>query len=313
MRQWLDAGSRTAARQQAETSSEPQSATSSGSQSTRTWELALARDDNSCVLTWRINPEVAHIVPFSLGRLGGLLRQTMPNIEAILRVLAGPKVVRNLEQYLLQGHGSRNQIDRVENLICLSPDAHYYFGSGYIVLEPVEDPLAGIQSSTDVLSSYDVRFSWVTGNRPGTGVRVCNDLQEDAWDLTQVLDPGVPMSDDSDPEVSGLHLGRPTLRRSNRRRLPIQALETGFIFTLTTNDPVHHPLPHPDLLVLHAAVMRVCRAAGMSKPEADEEWEFPDEVDVQARIQDQFLTEDPSDTLRCFLEAGAGSPDESGI
>ncbi|KAF8451658.1 hypothetical protein BGX38DRAFT_1259470 [Terfezia claveryi] len=134
MRQWLAAGIRTAVRPQAETSSE--------SQSTRTWDLSI----HSLLILYHI-----------------LSRQTLPNIEAFLRVLAGPTVVRNLEPYLLQGHGSRNQIDRAENLICLSPDAHYYFGSGYIVLEPVGEPLAGIQSSTDVLSSYDVRFSWVTG------------------------------------------------------------------------------------------------------------------------------------------------------
>ncbi|KAF8451656.1 hypothetical protein BGX38DRAFT_475018 [Terfezia claveryi] len=198
-------------------------------------------------------------------------------------------------------------------MLCLAQDAQYYFGSGYFVLEPVADPLAGIQTSIGDLSSYDVQFSWVTGNRPGAGVRGGNHFQEDAWDLTQVLDPSVPMSEDSDNEVSGSYLPRPTLRRSSRHRLPrIQALETGFLFTLTTNDPVHHPLPLPELLVLHSAVMRVCMATGMSGPEDDEEWDSPEEVDLQSTIQDQLLPEDISYTLK-RLEADSGTPDKSGI
>ncbi|RPB22947.1 hypothetical protein L211DRAFT_850354 [Terfezia boudieri ATCC MYA-4762] len=216
----------------------------------------------------------------------------MPNIETFLRVFAGPTV----------GYGSRNQINLVENLLCLAQDAHYYFGSGYFVLEPVGNPLAGIQRSTDVLSSYDVRFSWLTGNRPGAGVRGFNDLQEDAWDLTQVLDPYVPMSEDSDPQISGLDLTRSTLRRSRMHRLPhIQVLETGFICTLSTNDPVHHPLPHPDLLVLHAADMRVCRAAGMSEPVDYEEWGFSRRGGCPVYGSDQLPLEDSSYTLRRLL------------
>ncbi|RPB22938.1 hypothetical protein L211DRAFT_884251 [Terfezia boudieri ATCC MYA-4762] len=162
-------------------------------------------------VTRALQPQAAHIVPFSLGRLGGPLQQTMPNIETFLRVFVGPTVVHNLERYLLQGHGSRNQINRVENMLCLAADAHQYFGSGYFVLEPVGDPLAKIQRSTDV--------------------RVDNDFQEDAWDLTQVLEPGVPMSEDSDPDIPSFGLARFRLQQPRRPRRPRllrpQALQQG--------------------------------------------------------------------------------------
>lgn len=41
-----------------------------------------------------------------------------------------------------------------------------------------------------------------------------------------------------------------------------------------------HPLPHPHLLQLHAAVMRVCRAAGMAVVE-EEDWDSSDGEDSQ--------------------------------
>ena len=48
--------------------------------------------------------------------------------------------------------------------------------------------------------------------------------------------------------------------------------------------------------------MHVYNAAGMSEPEDDEEWDSWEEVDLQARIQDQPPLEDPSYTLRRFID-----------
>ncbi|KAF8439571.1 hypothetical protein BGX38DRAFT_871125 [Terfezia claveryi] len=171
LRQWLAHGG---------TSRHRQSTANSATRSTATQALALERDNHMCVLTCGPEPQVAHIVPFSLARLGGPIQQTMPSIFAFLRVFAGPTVVRNLEAYLFGGHGSSCQINRVENLLSLRPDPHHDFGSGKFVLEPVGDPLGEIRSPTDVLTSYQLRFSWVTENRPaGEGA-------EHAWDLIQV-------------------------------------------------------------------------------------------------------------------------------
>ncbi|KAF8432167.1 hypothetical protein BGX38DRAFT_262241 [Terfezia claveryi] len=79
-------------------------------------------------------------------------------------------------------------------------------------------------------------------------------LQDEGdWDLAQVLDPGVPMEEGRDPTL---------------------------VTSLTTSDPVDYPLPHPDLLSLHAAVMRVARAAGATAFEEDELlWSDEDELE----------------------------------
>ena len=48
------------------------------------------------------------------------------------------------------------------------------------------------------------------------------------------------------------------------------SLQTGFTFGLTAPDPLHYPLPHPDLLSIHAALMRVARAAGVAAFQVEE-------------------------------------------
>jgi len=273
-----------------------------------------------CVLTCEPEPQVAHIVPFSLGRLGGPLQQTMPSLFTFLRVFAGPTILHSLETYLVGVPGSRGQINRLENLLSLCPTVHHHFGEGTFVLEPVGDPLAGIRSRTDVLPSYQVRFSWVTENRPipsrvegEEGHPSPEGVEEEAWDLTQVMQSGVPMAEDDDPIVRNVNIVRNRIQdpESPRitRSLRIQTLETGFVFTLSTNDPVGHPLPHPDLLVVHAAIMRVCRSAGMAEPQEEEDWDSGERGEVPATPADQ----DMPYTLSRFLAEETEEIEDPGI
>ncbi|KAF8431738.1 hypothetical protein BGX38DRAFT_285784 [Terfezia claveryi] len=59
-----------------------------------------------------------------------------------------------------QERSGQTQINRLENLLCLSLGHHEEFGHGLFVLEPVGDPLAGLDLNGQ-LSEYEVRFSWV--------------------------------------------------------------------------------------------------------------------------------------------------------
>ena len=128
---------------------------------------------------------------------------------------------------------------------------------------------------------------------------------EGGWGLVQVLDPGVPMDEAWDPTLVNRAvirfprlIRRPGLRRG-RGRAPLK-LQTVFIFSFTTTDPLHYPLPHPDLLSLHGALMRVARAAGAAAFEEDE-WDSRYEEDLE-RQQDEGPGKDLSYTLRRFLE-----------
>lgn len=128
---------------------------------------------------------------------------------------------------------------------------------------------------------------------------------EGDWDLVQVLDPGLPMDDARDPTLVNRDVSRfpRVIRRADLRRgtgrTPVR-LQTGFIFSLTTPDPVHYPLPHPDLLSLHAALMRVARAAGAVAIEEDE-WDSSYEDDLGWQ-QHEAAGQDLPYTLRRFLE-----------
>lgn len=55
-------------------------------------------------------------------------------------------------------------------------------------------------------------------------------------------------------------------------------LISGTRFTLSTSDPIRWPLPHPDLLRLHAGLSRVVRCVGAGGGREVDEWETDDEL-----------------------------------
>ncbi|RPB19113.1 hypothetical protein L211DRAFT_843017 [Terfezia boudieri ATCC MYA-4762] len=301
-------------------------------------QQARHRDNECCILSHIPGPQVANIFPFSPGLGPCSLHETKPHIFSLLTYLAGPTAVDNLTNYLLQvttgqeGYG-HTQVNRLENLLCLNRGYHEDFGHGFFVLEPAGDPLAGLDPNGR-LSEYEVRFSWVPqyrsrlpvpgddesqhvleddheAHRDDAGEDEYYQLQgEGDWDLAQVLDPGVPMEEERDPTLFGRVISRtPGIRlglRIRGRQTPVR-VETGFTFNLTTPDPVDYPLPHPDLLSLHAALMRVARAAGATAIEEDEFFSS-DEEELEQGKDGRSTDEHLSYPLRRFLE-GMLSPE----
>ena len=122
----------------------------------------LGRDQHYCVLSQEAQPVVA---PYSFGRHSGALETAMPNVFRFLKLaqyyLMLPEVV-----------GGRSRINRLENLLCLSPTNHRLFGRGFFALEPLGDSLVRLSNDADTLDSYDVRFSWLPEHCPRCGVHM---------------------------------------------------------------------------------------------------------------------------------------------
>lgn len=144
-----------------------------------------------------------------------------------------------MENYLLSLHQSRNgnwwtQINRLGNLITLSPTVHRMFDRCYFTLVPIGDPLTALAQPGVQLTEYSCRFQWMPRRSYVDGV-----------DLSRVSEQGRQLGEEEDEEVSGFVFDR----RANQRVL------SGHVVHLRTSDPRRYPLPHPDLLRLHAAIV----------------------------------------------------------
>ncbi|KAF8422265.1 hypothetical protein EV426DRAFT_606743 [Tirmania nivea] len=214
-------------------------------------QRALFRDKSTCILTGHKTAlnEVAHIFPYSLGRKNPVHTRSLstykPNLHSFLLLFAGESITSSLEKYLLSVSRSRNgtfwtNINRLENLLTLTPLLHRMWDQCMFTLTPIGDPLA----SGGDLDAYDVAFHWLPRHR-----------QSAHPDLSQVLDITTQLTEAEDEEISTSWL-------INQRKG--ERLISGSIFHLQTPDPKVYPLPHPDLLRLHAALSRVVRCAGAS-------------------------------------------------
>ncbi|KAF8464165.1 hypothetical protein BDZ91DRAFT_267226 [Kalaharituber pfeilii] len=216
--------------------------------------------------------EVCHIFAYSLGSSAALLtpspsfQVTKPNLWLLLHLLAGPTTTALVESYLLSNHvrsqnpsGPGTSINRLENLMTFSANVHQYWAKCLFTLTPIGDPL----TFPPPLTAYDCIFKWMPG------------YTRAALDLTQVLDPGTPLSEQDDPDLQKASIPDFRSRQARHGGEVVMLRKSGDIITLRTIDPEGMPLPHPDLLRLQAALAEVVRCAGA----ASEEAEFEDDED----------------------------------
>ncbi|KAF8446701.1 hypothetical protein BGX38DRAFT_1192771 [Terfezia claveryi] len=163
----------------------------------------------------------------------------------------------------------------------ISTEAHKLFRNGIIILEPLGDHLAifdtPITSSTTnpLLTSYDIIFSYLPSHPTSS-----------EWDLTSfsTLTPlsTLQLTEESDSTLEECRLIRHPLRLEGESRMArdgrMKYLESGTRVTLSTSDPIRWPLPHPDLLRLHAGLSRVVRCSGAGGGGEVDEWETDDEL-----------------------------------
>jgi len=256
-------------------------------------KAATIRDQRRCLITLKDDPvEVAHLVPLSTYANANDFPRAQPAFITLLQMFAGEETKQNVMNYLgltspststttaeKPSPAAQKLINRMENLMTLSTETHRYWDTGKIILQPVGDPLARFTTNPDaLLTHYDVTFSYVPGHRrPSATV---------GWDETTLVQlcpiPNLQFSEDDDPGLHSMFLTRlteptpplpseppavPTEKKPSRRAERFKALETGTVIRLTTTDPQKYPLPHPDLLRLHAALSRVVRCAAAAEPE----------------------------------------------
>lgn len=239
---------------------------------------ALLRDARRCVLSGAFGVEVAHIFPYATRNSS----EKSKNIHflKLLHLFCGHEEALKVELYLGLGtemnpgtatpliHGS-HPINRQENLITLQAGLHKFFGKGALVLEPIGDPLSIFDAPAHVhphpqLTSYQVRITYLPLHRaPSKG-----------WDLTTAGYSGapVPVMEDEDSDLCW-RVGT-DLAEGHEGELVF--LRSGMVILLRTDDPVKRPLPHPDLLRLHAGLSRVVRGAGAGAGDDDEDWDDSD-------------------------------------
>ena len=126
------------------------------------------------------------------------------------------------------------------------------------------------------------------------------------WDLTQVLNPGMPMSQEGDRTLFGRQVLRITDITCCRGRNPgaVQMLlETGFTFSLTTPDPQNCALP---ISTCSACMRPLCESSGGWSSSPSEEEDFGS-WDGCPQLQMGKCGGDFSYPLRCFLVGSYGT------
>ncbi|KAF8417688.1 hypothetical protein EV426DRAFT_356126 [Tirmania nivea] len=329
---------------------------------------ALLRDNSRCVLTNRVEPmvEVAHIFPVAVSPNPAPCLQFMSLLRAFGGVETAGRVAQYLGLEVARESAAvehpvtasdvrsmsdtsalesstgvvvvspvtsilpaaKLPINRLENVMTLSTEAHKLFGNGIIILEPIGDPLtmfdmpinATTTSNPDtmnttgpLLTSYDILFSYLPSHPSSS-----------EWNLTSFCTPNplftLQHTEESDPKLAECELMRNPLpidgesRAARRGRR--EFLATGTKLTMTTSDPIRWPLPHPDLLRLHAGLSRVVRCAGGGSTGdhvLGEEDEMVDEVVLGSELScGDALEESVRDELP-LAEGGISAPYSVGL
>jgi hypothetical protein len=154
-------------------------------------------------------------------------------------------------------------VNRLENLITLTKNEHFYFGEGKIVLEPVDG------SSSSDGSSYLVRLHKLPGY-----------THTPSQSNIPINYSPIQLTEDEDQSIVDILIAN---------RSPRYELQTGVTIRLTTDDPQQRPLPDPQLLRLHAALSRVVRMAGRA---GVMEWEWDDSGDGGAEEYENAIVMD---------------------
>ncbi|CAI7611692.1 unnamed protein product [Penicillium palitans] len=200
----------------------------------------LERDNDRCILTQRDQPglQCAHIIPFKLNGFSA-----HDNTWRWLQTFWGQDLANKWIAELLCGSDQPNRLntEQVKNLITLGSQEHNYWDNGLFAFRPVRT----YQQNTKM----DIAFHWL----PPRGT----EKQTDSIPTLSHPYPSQPQGYSRSPGGNRYLLHCETLN----------VLISGHIFTVTTANPVTHPLPSEKLLTMQWHLSRIASMQGAGEDE----------------------------------------------
>ncbi|KAI9759366.1 MAG: hypothetical protein M1840_003370 [Geoglossum simile] len=212
----------------------------------RIWVANTKAQDGACTITGTKASacEVAHIVPYSVGKSRAC---ATGDLWAVLRMFWGEVRTQKLQNLVfgpqdLMESNAKTLVNRLYNVLTMSPDAHTYWANGFFVLEPHPE------DDVDNLYTQRAVFYWIY---PHESLQ----LEPGVFTSIQLTHPTPPLSTLISP-------GEGYIGLVDGRANPPRFIQDGHVIIFQTDDPVMRPLPSRELLWLQAILIRVLRMAG---------------------------------------------------
>jgi HNH endonuclease len=202
------------------------------------------------VLTGNTTYQVAHIYPYSL------LDQSSAKEIKFWHILEGFWSEERIQRWREKIFPDQNRPDQgsetCQNLICLSYDAHAYWGRAYFALKPIQ--------LSDDEKTLDVEFHWLP--QRGYSAEV---------DVT---------TSPTSSKVSDISAGTKLFHFPTE-----QEIHSGRKISLTTDDPVERPLPSFGLLEMQWILHRLVAMSGAAEINDD----LDNDDDDAMALRDEWL------------------------
>ncbi|OOQ84786.1 hypothetical protein PEBR_28856 [Penicillium brasilianum] len=224
-------------------------------------DQALARDRQQCVLTALLQPtlQVSHILPFKLNKITTVEDTVWPWLEAFW----GEERVEAWKNQLLRNPDGSMNTEFTANLMTLSIQVHQYWDSAICAFRPI-----GVNEERTKLK---VAFHWLP--LPLDKVR----RHQPTLTLSHPY-PDLPRGFVQGPrEKEELTMMRLYHQVSD------EVIPSGYIFDITTPDPVAKPLPSTELLELKWHLSRIASMQGAAEDEDSDSDPDDDLVKVPSR------------------------------
>ena len=193
--------------------------------------LQCRQRDRQCVLTGNAISEVAHLFPFSMLKRSPVTGSGFKFWDLLKAYWSNDRIQEWRNVLYSDQNDPDKGVETCRNLICLSPDAHAYWTKAYFALQPIK--------LSDDKKRLDVIFHWMP--------------QGKYLDVDLLRRPSALEDLDRGSNIRLFHFltGRPIC--------------SGDTFSLTTDDPVMHPLPDYGLLEMQWILQRLAAMSGAAE------------------------------------------------